>query len=307
MEKRLRVLSLFDGISCARVALRAAVPDIPIDYFVSEVCPYASAVRTAHWPDAVNLGDVTCLDMAPGSWADLLVGGSPCTDLTCSGKRAGLGGSESKLFWEYVRIKTALANRLRYFLFENVATMDNAARDEITKALGVEPVLLDAAAFGPVVRRRYFWTNIPLTAPPTWNATPLSTILDPPEVHSSDTRLLPDTGYTPFDPPHIGRFGAIRLGTQGGDRRRDIFSDTGKLPAMTGSCRGTWVRHSAANVVRTLSCEEIERAQGLPTGYTDVEDPKRTGKLSRSRRAELVALGFHVAVVTWILTHAKFE
>lgn len=158
----MNVLSLFDGISCARVALARA--GIPVKtYYASEIDKHAIAVSQKNFPDIVRLGDVRTIESMPEP-IDLLIGGSPCQDLSIAKKdRKGLDGNRSGLFWEYVRIKNAL--NPRWFLLENVASMPAKDRDIITREMGVEPVMFDAALVSAQSRKRLFWTNIPFELP----------------------------------------------------------------------------------------------------------------------------------------------
>lgn len=169
----MKVLSLFDGISCARVALEKA--GIPIEkYYASEVDLLAMKISMKNWPDIIQVGDIKKLKansshkgFFPASdWGylgddiDLLIGGSPCQDLSIATKnRKGLEGSRSGLFWEYVRVLKQC--KPKYFILENVASMPKEARAVITKTLGVEPIMIDAALVSAQRRKRLFWTNIP--------------------------------------------------------------------------------------------------------------------------------------------------
>lgn len=157
----MRVLSLFDGISCARVALdRAGIPVTA--YYACEIDPAAIKVSTKNYPDIVHLGDVRTADLPEE--IDLLIGGSPCQDLSIAKKdRKGLEGDRSSLFWEYVRILKE--RKPKWFVLENVASMPKKDKDIITAEMGVEPVLFDAALVSAQSRRRLFWTNIPFTLP----------------------------------------------------------------------------------------------------------------------------------------------
>jgi len=149
-----RVLSLFDGISCLRVALG----DREVEYFASEIDPNAIKISQKNYPSIKQIGNVK--DVSGYSNIDLLCGGSPCIDLSIAKKgRKGLDGQHSKLFWEYVRILKEC--KPRYFLLENVASMPIKDRDIITKELGVEPIMIDASLVSAQSRKRLFWTNIP--------------------------------------------------------------------------------------------------------------------------------------------------
>lgn len=153
----MKVLSLFDGISCARVALERAGISVE-QYFASEVDKYAIEIAKKNWPDTVHLGDVRTVKCISG--IDLLIGGSPCQDLSIAKiGRKGLAGERSGLFWEYVRILKE--TNPRYFILENVASMSADAKQVITDTLGVEPIMIDASLVSAQRRKRLFWTNIP--------------------------------------------------------------------------------------------------------------------------------------------------
>lgn len=154
----MKVLSLFDGISCARVALdRAGIP--VVKYFASELDKYAIQVASKNYPDTVHLGDVRNVTAEAVGEIDLLIGGSPCQDLSIAKKdRKGLEGDKSGLFWEYVRLWKEI--KPRYFILENVASMPNRDRQIITDVFEIEPIMIDAALVSAQRRRRYFWTNI---------------------------------------------------------------------------------------------------------------------------------------------------
>ena len=170
----MKILSLFDGISCARVALERA--GIPVEvYYASEIDKYATQISKKNYPDINNFGDITGFSFTEdrfGKWLwgagsvlgdidfDLLFGGSPCQDLSIAKKnRKGLSGERSGLFWEYVRILKEV--KPKYFVLENVNSMPKEAKAIITEALGIEPIMINAALVSAQNRKRLFWTNIP--------------------------------------------------------------------------------------------------------------------------------------------------
>ena len=156
--KPLTVLSLFDGISCGRVALQRA--NIPVaKYYASEIDKYAIQVTQKNWPDTIQLGDVKNVWARNLPKIDLLIGGSPCQDLSIAGNRAGLEGERSGLFWHYVRLLRTC--KPKYFLLENVASMPKEAKQIITREIGVEPILINSALVSAQQRKRLYWTNIP--------------------------------------------------------------------------------------------------------------------------------------------------
>jgi len=170
--KPLRVLSLFDGISCARVALG----NRPVAWYgASEIDINAIAVSFDNHSDITPLGDVC--DVSGVRDIDLLIAGSPCTDLSIAKKdRQGLKGDHSKLFYEFLRILRE--TKPRYFILENVASMKKEDRDEITKLVGVAPIMIDAALVSAQSRKRYFWTNIAVKGLPEDRNIKLKDILE---------------------------------------------------------------------------------------------------------------------------------
>ena len=153
------ILSLFDGISGAQIALERA--GIKYDnYFASETCKYAMKITQKHYPKTIQLGNVEFVNGSelPDIW--LLIGGSPCTSLSCAAgqKESGLEKGASVLFWEYIRILNEV--KPEYFLLENVASMKKADRETITKMMGVEPIMINSALVSAQQRKRLYWTNI---------------------------------------------------------------------------------------------------------------------------------------------------
>lgn len=156
INKKLKVLSLFDGISCARVAIERAGFKIE-EYYASEIDKYAMQVAEKNYPDTIQLGSVTDLKGEDVKDIDILIGGSPCQDLSIAGKRKGLCGARSGLFYEYVRIRDEV--KPKYFILENVNSMSKEAKDTISKELGVEPIMINAALVSAQNRKRLFWVG----------------------------------------------------------------------------------------------------------------------------------------------------
>ena len=157
----MNVLSLFDGISCARVALDRVGIEVNA-YMASEIDKNAIKVSNKNYPDIIRVGSV--VDLEVEGQVDLLIGGSPCQDLSIAKQnRKGLEGNRSGLFWQYVRIMKEC--KPQWFILENVASMPKADKDIITKEMGVEPVMFNASLVSAQSRKRLFWTNIPFTLP----------------------------------------------------------------------------------------------------------------------------------------------
>lgn len=157
----MNVLSLFDGISCGRVALERA--GIPVaNYFASEVDKYAIQIAKKNCPDTIHIGDVTKVFAKDLLKIDLLIGGSPCQGFSFAGKQLNFDDPRSKLFFEFVRLLKE--TKPKYFLLENVR-MKKEFQDVISKELGVEPVEINSALVSAQNRRRLYWSNFPITQP----------------------------------------------------------------------------------------------------------------------------------------------
>lgn len=152
----MNVLSLFDGISCGRVALERA--GIKVDkYYASEIKEDAIKVSKDNYPDIIQVGDITKLKGEDFKDIDFIIGGSPCQSFSIAGNREGFNG-KSKLFWEFVRLLKEI--KPKYFLLENVK-MKKEWQDVISKELGVKPININSKLVSAQLRNRFYWTNIP--------------------------------------------------------------------------------------------------------------------------------------------------
>lgn len=166
------VLSLFDGISCGQIALERC--GIKVDeYYASEIKPKAIEITQQHYPNTIQIGDVTKVSFKDGvlytekgnynvGKIDLLIGGSPCQDFSCLkntrwGDANGYYGEKSKLFWEYVRLLKEI--KPKYFLLENVK-MKKEYEINISNILGYTPNNINSSLVSFQTRNRLYWTNI---------------------------------------------------------------------------------------------------------------------------------------------------
>ena len=153
------VLSLFDWISCWRLALERA--GIPIEnYWACEIDKYAAQVSRNNRDDVFHLWDVRDLSWWDFSedvcWEpiDLLIGGSPCQWFSSAGKGLNFEDPRSKLFFEFVRILKEA--HPRYFLLENVK-MKKEWQNIISEHLfGIQPVEIDSALVSAQRRKRLY-------------------------------------------------------------------------------------------------------------------------------------------------------
>ncbi len=152
----MKILSLFDGISIARQAITNCGIHIE-KYYASEIDKYAIQIAQKNFPDTIQLGNVVDVKGEDFKDIDLIIGGSPCQDLSIAKKnREGLSGARSGLFYEYVRILKEV--KPKYFILENVNSMPKEAKETITKELfGIEPIMINAALVSAQNRKRLFW------------------------------------------------------------------------------------------------------------------------------------------------------
>ncbi len=161
----MKVLSLFDGISCGRLALdRAGLPVECYDAF--EIDKYAVTVSKRNYPDIVHHGNVFDGDFTQFRGYDLLLGGSPCTywSIAKKGRETTSDGMGFKLFMEYVR--ALRESECKYFIYENNYSIHQNIKDEISNYLGVEPIMINSALLSAQNRKRCYWTNIPNVTQP---------------------------------------------------------------------------------------------------------------------------------------------
>lgn len=172
----MKVLSLFDGISCGRVALERVGLHVS-RYVAFEIDQDAINVSAWNWPEIEHEGSVEGADFTKYKGFDLVIGGFPCTDLSI-GKtnREGLKGKHSRLFWEQVRAIKEI--NPRYFLVENNYRMPKKDEAIITETLGVEPIHINSAKVSAQNRDRLYWTNIPNVSQPDDKGLVLADILE---------------------------------------------------------------------------------------------------------------------------------
>jgi DNA-cytosine methyltransferase len=173
----MKVLSLFDGMSCGRIALDQL--GIPVEkYYASEIDKYAIQVSQANYPDIIQVGDVCDLDPKDYMDVDLIQAGSPCQGFSFAGKQLAFDDPRSALFFEFIRLLKAI--KPKYFLLENVR-MKKEFLDVITEQVSecyeandvapefkdlygnvtFKPHFINASLVSAQSRQRYYWTNIP--------------------------------------------------------------------------------------------------------------------------------------------------
>jgi DNA (cytosine-5)-methyltransferase 3A len=133
-------------------------------YYSSEIKPYAIELTQHHFPDTIQVGDVTKWREWNIDWQsiDLILSGSPCQDLSAAGKRAGINGKKSSLFFTFVEIleHVKALNPNVLFLQENVGSASKLDVGIMSRALGVYPVRINSSLVTAQLRDRYYWSNI---------------------------------------------------------------------------------------------------------------------------------------------------
>lgn len=316
----MKVLSLFDGISCGMVALERA--GIPVERYVAyEVDKFARQVSEKNYPQIEQKGDVFEGDYTKYKGFDLVIGGSPCTfwSVAKTDRETTSEGMGFELFKQYVRALEE--SEATYFLYENNFGMHKNIEREITKMLGVDPIMINSSLVSAQNRKRLYWTNIPNVSQPEDKGIILEDIVldhdftigaamrgrydeqgkirQQIEVRKDqksnalttvqkDT-LLVDRCYQVGITQEIKGFDAIKR----------VYSTEGKSPTLTTMQGG----HREPKIAidskqwRKLLPIECERLQTLPDNYTE--------GVSNTQRYKALGNGWTVDVIAHILKGLK--
>jgi len=283
------VLSLFDGCSCGQVALERI--KIKVDmYYASEINSNSIKITQKNYPNTIQLGDIKELTedkLINLGKIDLLMGGSPCEDLsiTKSKTRESLTGDKSKLFYEYIRIKEYL--KPKYFLLENVESMTDESKNIISKKIAIEPIIIDSGLVSAQDRKRYYWTNIPNIQQPKDKGLILKDIME--------TNVDKKYYYNkPFEFYGFDKKVCAKLKVNSHDMGKRVYSPNFKCATLT-AVQGGYQEKKVYdnNMIRKLTPIEYERLQTLPDNYTY--------GISNTARYSLCGDGWTVDVIAHIL------
>jgi len=264
MKNGINVLSLFDGLSCGSVALERAGIKVN-NYYASEVDKWAIQIANKNYPDIIQLGDVLGVKGKDLPKIDLLIGGSPCQDLSFAGKGKGLiKGDRSSLFYQYVRLLKEC--KPKYFLLENVR-MKQEYQDIISDLLGVQPIKINSSLVSAQNRVRLYWTNIPNVTQPEDKGLKLKDILEIDGYVDRDKSHCLDANY--FKGGNLKSYFEKH-------RRQLVFNNDKPITSETS--------------YRKLTNLECERLQTIPDGYTEgVSNTQRYKMLGNSWTADVIA------------------
>jgi len=309
-EEKLTYLSLFSGIGGFECGIQEVFPNATCLGF-SEIDPHACAVYEKHFPTHMSLGDITKVDFKQfRGKVDLVVGGSPCTDLSSArtaakDKRKGLEGNHSRLFWEFVRCLQEC--KPKHFILENVNSMKTQDKDAISKVMKVSPVMLNSRNVTAQNRRRLFWANFPITEFEDPDHTyfrkqmciqdadlVLSNILLPIEdveelQHTAKlvdyvfTQEVKNTGKT--------RYEKYRMCNDSDDEKSKCVG-----AFMSSNCYNVLIDrrdNSKFPIIRKFSPIELERLQGFPDNWTS--------GLSYRQRCHAIGNAVTVPIIAFIM------
>jgi len=316
----MRVVSLFDGISGAMLALDNI--GLTVDkYFASEIDEKSVSISKKNWGNRItHIGDVCSVHPSDLGDVDLLIGGSPCTNLSIAGDGSGLEGKDSSLFFEYVRILQAC--NPKYFLLENVNSMRNDDRAAMSAYLGSircgRMIMIDSSCLTAQCRKRLYWTNIPFRGIPTNIGIQIKDVLEQ-DVDSSlflntSQTITPTKNYLLKQWNNLDRM--VKIFDIGSGRQGErIYSIYGKSVNLTSSGGGPGGKtgmymvdgyngpHDKDSVMpncRRLTPVEAERLQGIRDNYTSFYEDGR--KMAASHRYKMLGNGFTIPVVMRLLS-----
>jgi len=290
------VLSLFDGISCGMVALERV--GIKVNRYVAyEVDDNAIKVSRNNYSNIERRGDVFEGDYTKFKGFDLLIGGSPCTHWSINKKdrETTSEGVGFQLFSQYAR--ALKESECKYFLYENNHKIHQDIQNEITNALGVEPILINSSLVSAQQRFRLYWTNIPNVKQMNDYKIHLKDIIDysvEQENLIQETKFNGNYSLGREDKPL--RIGIIGKGGQG----ERVYSVSGKVINLTANGGGRGAKtglYLIGDSVRKLTPIEAERAQTLPDNYTE--------GVSNTQRYKGIGNGWTVDVIAHIFKGLK--
>ncbi|MFD2916834.1 DNA cytosine methyltransferase [Psychroserpens luteus] len=292
-QKGINVLSLFDGISCTQQSLKELNITIK-NYYSSEIDKNAIKVTQHHFPETQQLGDIgsICGNVLPQ--IDLLIGGSPCQDLSSLRKnREGLDGDKSSLFFHALRLLDEI--KPKYFLFENVGSMSKDDRRRFDELLGVEGLSINSNLVSAQNRHRIYWTNIPGVIIPQDRNINLKNIIESGYVDRDKSNCVLTKNV-----PHT-KNGLIRYLSKSIGQVVFHSKPFTELPKKEKLDRIESITDAEVkDLFRLFTVKELEQLQTLPKDYVgDV--------LKKTPSKHAIGNGFTVEVIKHILTYADFN
>tara|TARA_R110000868_G_scaffold381867_1_gene648309 strand:+ start:109 stop:1023 length:915 start_codon:yes stop_codon:yes gene_type:complete len=286
------VVSLFNGMNTGRQALENC--GFKVDkYYSSEIKPYAIELTQHHFPDTIQVGDVTKWREWDIEWSkvDLVLSGSPCQDLSAAGNRKGINGKKSSLFFVFIEMLEHIKklNPKVIFFQENVGSANKLDIGIMSRALGVYPVRMNSELVVAASRDRYYWSNI------RTKETMFDLVTDIPEPKDRGIffqDILID-GYTDRKKAR-----AILESEERQLVSKDKLYRRYTTIGMTNLIFDNPEFKPNENV-RILNKIELCRLQGFPDDYCDI--------LTRNKAASLLGDGWTLPIVEHFFTFLTFE
>lgn len=287
----MKVLSLFDGMSCGQIALERV--GIKVDeYYASEIDKFAIKVAKKNYPATIQIGDVTKIDFSKYKDIDLLIAGSPCQGFSYAGKQLNFRDERSKLFFEFAKALKVV--KPKYFLLENVC-MKKEFEDVITHILGVKPIKINSNLFTAQNRKRLYWTNIQFDTNIKDKGLLLKDVL---KDTFSEKELLSEKVKERFRFVNSNSYiGTTKPSFRKIGQRDWVYGDENKMGCLvaTDYKQPKQVFHNG--VLRKISPEECEELQTVPIGYTDC--------VSNTQRYKMLGNGWTIDVIAHIFKGLK--
>ena len=285
------VLSLFNGMNTLRQAMENV--GIPVKkYYSSEIKPYAIKLTQHHFPDTIQLGDITRWREWDIDWSEItfIGSGSPCQDLSAAGRQNGINGSRSKLFFTFIEILNHCRklNPNVLFLQENVGSANTFDVGIMSRELGLYPVRINSELVTAQLRDRYYWTNIKTKQ----TMFDIVTDIPQPEDRKIFLKDIIENGYVLRDKSNALLESDYKCFVKDQTKENILIQKRIKKGKQTPV-----LVHFAENNVRTVSVVEMCRLQGFPDNYCDI--------LSKSQAASLLGDGWTLPVIEHILSFYK--
>jgi len=286
----INVLSLFNGMN----TLRQAMENIGIKvnkYYSSEIKPYAIELTQHHFPDTIQLGNINNWRNWDIDWSkiDFIGSGSPCQNLSAAGKREGLYGTKSSLFFVFVEIlnhvKSLNPNVL--FLQENVGSANKSDVGIMSRALGVYPCRINSSLLTAQLRDRYYWSNI------RTKETMFDVVTDiplPEDKNISFQDIL--TSGTTKRKKSV----CLMEGTVSKNNSSDLYSEHWQN-YLKKRPQSMVILINENGLLRLPNKIEMCRLQGFPDNYVDI--------LSDNKAGSLLGDGWTLPIIEWILSFIK--
>lgn len=280
----MNVLSLFDGMSCGRIALERAGIKVN-NYYASEIKKHAIKVSKENYPSIIQLGDIEKIDLMylKSLKIDLLIGGSPCKGISSlNQKQQGLLHKESRLFWRYLEILKAI--KPKYFLLENTHG-NKESTNTITEEMKCKPHSINSKLFTAQNRPRYYWTNIEF-----------NTKIDDKGITTKDVLIDNNREEIPSNRLKwiTGKSGISSI--QKGYTKVNPYPKSGCLTA-NGHKKWNCNYIEENGKYFYLTKNELERLQTIPIGYTD--------SLTYDEAYDVIGDGWTVDVIAHIFKGLK--